>query len=145
MSLLLLLLPLGCGHCDGGIRWMGSWSETDPGVVPPDATFGLVGDGPGSRSSEELLADAGIDATTWFLLDPAGQPVDAALSGDWGGHTCLNGNTFTLAPGAPLAPGDHTLVLRLEAIAWDFLPGDVEASTWEGEEALVQAWTVVGE
>lgn len=143
MIALLSFLLAGCGHCDGAIRWMGVDGETS-GTVAPDVSFRIVGDGPGSMSSEELLADAGIDASTWFLLDPAGATVPATLSADWGGHACLNGNTFHLTPDAPLAEGDHTLVLRLDAIDWDFLPGEVETADWEGETALVQAWTVAG-
>lgn len=142
----LLLLSAGalagCGHCDGAIRWMGVDGE-EGGVVAADNGFRIVGDGPGSQTSEELLADANVTPETWFLLDAAGDTVPSTLSASWGGHSCLNGNEFYLVPDAPLDLGDYTLVLRLEALTWAFLPGDVETSTWEGEEALVQAWSVV--
>ncbi len=128
----------GCGHCDGGIRGM------DGGEVAPDATFSILADGPGSMTSDELLADAGIDAETWFLLDDTGAVVPSAVFGDWGGHSCLNGNTFTLAPDAPLAPGAYTLVLRVDALAWDYIGEEDALDTYEGEPALVVAVTVLG-
>lgn len=126
----------GCGHCEGGIRAM------EGGEASPDDGFSIVADGPGSVTSEELVADAGIDAEAWFLLDAAGEPVPATISGDWGGHSCFEGNTFTLVPDAPLAPGDYTLVLILDAIAWDYLGDEGAVETWDGERALVEAVTV---
>lgn len=129
----------GCGHCDGAIRSMQASTDGDP--VAPDVSFTLTADGPGSMSSDELLADAGITPDTWTLYDGAGRPVAATLFGDWGGHVCLNGNTFTLVPDAPLEPGEHTLVLRIDALAWEYI-GDAAPGSWDGEPALVQEYVV---
>jgi hypothetical protein len=88
---MIVAMMWGCGHCDGAIRAMGEGytQDEDSSSVAPDAVFGLWGDGPGSRSSEELLLDAGISAETWFLLDSAGEGIPATLRADWAGHTCL--------------------------------------------------------
>jgi hypothetical protein len=117
----------------------GPWGRATPRTR---TGFGLWGDGPGSRSSEELLAAAGISAETWFLLDGAGEPVPATLRGDWGGHTCLNGNSFELVPDEPLLQGEYTLVLRVDAIGWPWIGSEEHLGPFEGEQAVVQPFVV---
>jgi hypothetical protein len=144
--MIVAMIALGCGHCDGALRAMGEGytQDEDTSSVAPEVVFGLWGDGPGSRSSEELLSDAGITTETWFLLDGAGEVVPSTLRGDWGGHTCLNGNSFELVPDEPLSAGEYTLVLRIEAIGWDWIGSEEHLTQFEGEQAIVQPFVVSG-
>jgi hypothetical protein len=61
-----------------------------------------------------------------------------------GWDTCLNGNGFELVPDEPLAPGEYTLVLRIEAIDWLWIGSEEHLTQFQGERAIVQPYVVLG-
>ncbi len=149
------LIAGGCGHCDGAVRRMRAQLADCRGECPeppqeqltirPTETFRIGGDGP-KADSELLLSASGVDVDTWFLVaEASGEVVPATIVGDAGGHSCRYGVGFNLVPEAPLASGDYTLVLRLDALSWPHVGRDPYGglSTFEGAPALVRRFRVV--
>ncbi|MEZ4453272.1 MAG: Ig-like domain-containing protein [Nannocystaceae bacterium] len=151
VGLVLLQGSPGCGHCDGAVRTLeirsvdvcglDECAAADTIQVGADVSFRIVGDGPADES-DALLADSGVSASTFFLLDGADAPVAATVGGDSGGHICRNGVGFSLQPDAPLAPGTYTLVVDLDGLSWP-LVGGAETQTHEGRRAWVRTIEVV--
>jgi hypothetical protein len=147
----------GCGHCDGAVRrqkanlteWCGKECpditverDAQTLAIKPNETFRLTADFRRERSSDVILAASGISDRTWFLVGPSGEPVSATITGDTGGHMCLNGAGFTLRPLAPLPEGEYALVLLLDDIRWPYL-GDTPASEFRGKRAYIRRYRVV--
>lgn len=140
---LALLTGAACvpGRCEGGFRMLLPDGEPEPVVVTADVAFWINADA-SDRSAEALLADSGVDTTTFVLVGPSG-PVEADVSANavTSAHSCASAATFHLKPRAGLSPGEYTLVLRLDRVKWPALLSG-EVGTFEGERALVRRYVV---
>ena len=149
------LFVAGCGHCDGALRLMRSqraelyaWPKkadsqkaTEPIAIAADDSFRIIADGPLAKSAD-LLTDAGIDSSNWFLIDQStGKKVPAEITADSGGHMCLNGVGFNLKPQEPLSPGDYLLVLILDRVNWPLVEKD-ERRSYQGLPAMTRRFVV---
>ena len=113
----------------------------EPIAIRPDARFRILADGPNAGSAE-LLGRSRVDAGSWILVaDATGQPIAADITADAGGHMCLNGVGFNLAPRAPLAPGAYTLALLIDGVRWPVLDSD-QRGAFRGAPALVRHYVV---
>jgi hypothetical protein len=91
-----------------------------------------------------LLAESGIDAQTWFLVDERDAIVASRIEPiqHSSAHSCASAVGFNLLPEVPLEPGVYRLVLLVDRVRWPLLRGSVALSSYRGEPALVQFYRV---
>jgi hypothetical protein len=93
-----------------------------------------------AASRAELLERSKLSADSFFLVGPEGRvaaDIDARYIET--AHSCASAASFTLRPRKPLAPGEYTVVLLLDAAAWpSVFTSDV--STHDGKRALVRRY-----
>lgn len=159
LASLLVGAPLvagGCGHCDGAVRRLRArtadcYEGCEDGAagrvtIAPGETFGISADGP--NAEEAALFDAsGIGPDNLFLVvEATGERVPATIEATAGGHMCLHGVSFTLRPLEPLAPGDYTLVLLLDEVAWPHAGRHAygRVGDYQGARAMVRTYRVDG-
>lgn len=119
-------------------------AEAGDGVlgVTADARFYIDADSRKDRTREQLLTDAGLSATSFFLKGRSG-PVPAEISAQLSStaHSCAGAASFILRPLSPLAPGEYTLVLLLDAAKWPAIFSE-DIRTWQGQRALFRRYRV---
>lgn len=141
-----LFALVGCfpGHCDGAFRALRSngevFGEAQTKIAATES-FTLAADFE-QATPEQLLAHSKVSAQSFFVVGPSGR-VDAEVSAQsfTGAHSCANAASFKLTPKAPLAPGEYTVVLLLDEVAWPSIDDD-HLATWEGKRALVRHYRV---
>lgn len=139
----------GCfpGRCGGAFRWLSTPAEasgtdkTKTAVIAPNAVFVLNADS-AEATPAELVARAKVSSSTFFIVGGGG-PVAAEIEAHSHehAHSCASAATFTLRPSAPLAKGDYTVVLLLDAAGWPAV-FESDVSTYEGKRALSRRYRV---
>ena len=113
--------------------------------LEPDAGFHQRGDFARVDDPSALVAKAGMDAGSWFLVDESGATIPAtirAVQHD-SAHSCASAIGFELVPELDLAPGVYRLVLLVEQVRWPVLRQGVALTSWDGQPAIVQYYRVV--
>lgn len=153
----LAVSAVGCwpGRCGGALRgtpmvhFTGEHTPCTEGPacaerIEPDAGFHQRGDFARVDAPSTLVAEAGLDAATWFLVDERGAALPGRITAVQhdSAHSCASAIGFDLAPEAALEPGVYRLVLLVDRVRWQVLRQGVALTSWDGEAAIVQYYRV---
>jgi hypothetical protein len=153
----LLLALGGCwpGRCGGALRgtpmvsFTGEHAPCTEGPacaerISPEASFHQRGDFARVEDPATLVAESGLTADSWFLVDEDGVVIPSHIEPTQhaSAHSCASAVGFDLVVDAPLEPGVYRLVLLTERVRWPVLRQGIPASSWAGEPAVVQYYRV---
>lgn len=153
----VLQLASACwpGRCGGALRgtptvtFVGDRSPCTDGPecaqpITPEQSFHQNADSSRVEDPSTLITAAGLDASTWFLIDERDSVIASRIEAlqHESAHSCASAAGFVLRPAAPLEPGVYRLVLLVERVKWPLLRQGVALSSWAGEPALVQFYRV---
>lgn len=126
------------GHCGGAIRGV----NPEPGEPFAATSYWWLNVDTGEKSGPALLAASKITAENVLLAGPQGRisvDLDARIATS--AHSCASAGSIEIKPRAPLVPGDYTLVILLDQIAFPAIDDD-DVGTWQGHRAIVRRYQV---